>query len=105
MDEKIRIRYETVKTLRNMNTSVVANVKEYDYRFLVYLFGEVFDKTELFIGSEYKNQVRNRKYQELDRTKIEFVAGNYYTRKDACLQNHFDDLFYFRSFQRAGLRR
>lgn len=59
-----------------MNQSPVTNVEDFDYRFVVYLLNEVFEKEVLAQSSVYKNNSKSRKYQELDKTKLEFVEGN-----------------------------
>lgn len=58
-----------------MNTSVITNAPEYDYRFLVYLLDDVFGKKTLAQCSVYKSTQKQRKFNDLDEIKFAFVKG------------------------------
>lgn len=75
-----------------MNNSVVTKGPDFDYRFLVYLLNEVFEKTILGKSSVYQTKNRNHKYSELDKEKLAFVEGTYLNL--VYIQQHLKLIFY-----------
>lgn len=75
MNEAIKIRFATICTLKNMNKSVVTNAEAYDYRFVLYLLNDVFDKETLARSAVYKANSKAGKFDQLDQTKLKFIEG------------------------------
>lgn len=76
INDSIRIKKATVSTLKNMNNSYITKSEDFDYRFLVYLLDDVFDKQTLETSSVYTKKTNSTKFSALDRTKLGFIKGN-----------------------------
>lgn len=72
-DGKIKIKKHVVQTLKNMNSSLITNTPDHDYRFIFYLLSEVFSNETLAQSAVYQSTSGNRKFHELDEELFSFV--------------------------------
>lgn len=64
-----------------MNSSLITNQAEYDYRFLTYLVSEVFTKDTLAQSAVYQaGSPENHKFHTLDKLKFSFVESVFKNR-------------------------
>lgn len=75
LNNTIKLKYATVVTLKNMNNSFITKADDFDYRFLVYLLNDVFEKETLAISSVYVKKTKTHKFSELNQEKLGFVQG------------------------------
>lgn len=58
-----------------MNNSLITREADFDYRFLVYLLNDVFQKETLARSSVYITKNKDHKYADLEEEKLAFVEG------------------------------
>lgn len=75
MNGTIRIKRDVLLILKNMNVNVLQRSREFDYRFISRLLGQIFDNQTLRNSSAGSLNMRKTAYALLNEAKLQFMMG------------------------------